>query len=616
MSVPPSSSPSPIVSVCPLPLTRRGYGIFLRIHPQSNRLIYCNGRSVFLRSISNPLDSLQFAEHKANVVVAAPSPSGHFIASGDEHGTVLIWSFPQLKLKYEYAVGKTVNDIDWDESSTRLLCAGDGHNKAKVISWDSGNTLGEITMHSAPIISAAYRRHRPFRVVTASEDLTVNMYDGPPFKYSQSYKGHSRYPNCIRFSPSGDECVSVGADGKIVVFDGKTLAVTKELVDETNGHRGAIYAFAFAPDGKRIVTVSADKSARVWNLETLKVDETFVLGERTDDQQVGCAWADDGTIITVSLSGHINYLTSGQSAPSRIIFGHQTSIQSLAVDKARSLFYTAALSGEILQWQRSGECRLISGGHNGKVVTSLCVASNGVLVSGGLDNAIRFTDTEALTVSDNGVDVGGSPVAIAVVPESHAVLVITGKDQLVIIGGNRNVLATIPLGFTPTALTLIAPDNKRIVIGGGAKNHQLHIYDVAVSDTTVTVNKVHSIVRHDKAVSALRSSADGRLIVSCDGEACVYVHSTSAPYDCYNKSGWRYHNAGVTDVDLSVEPLRLVTSSLDCALIVWDDLTTFSAAKRNKIPAAHTVSVETARFLDDRTVVSVGGDRAVRLWTL
>jgi len=249
-------------------------------------------------------------------------------------------------------------------------------------------------------------------------------------------------------------------------------------------------------------------------------------------------------------------------------------------------------------------------------VTALAVMSDGVLVSGGLDNSIRFTDTETLTVADNGVDIGGSPVGIAAAKDAAVIFVVTGKEQLIIIGVDRSVLATIPLGFPPSAIALIGSDNKRVVIGGGTKNNQLHIYDVNMTVTSATVTKVHSIVRHDKAVTSVRSSSDGRFIVSCDGEACVYVHSSSSPFECYNKSGWRYHNAGVTDVDLSVEPLRLVTSSLDCNIIVWDDLQTFNAAKRTKITAAHTVSVESARFIDDRTVVSVGGDKQIRLWTV
>jgi len=61
--------------------------------------------------------------------------------------------------------------------------------RARVFSWDSGNNLGEITMHSHPVISCSYRKVRPFRVATGSEDLSVNMYEGPPFKYSQSFKG-------------------------------------------------------------------------------------------------------------------------------------------------------------------------------------------------------------------------------------------------------------------------------------------------------------------------------------------------------------------------------------------------------------------------------------------
>ncbi len=144
--------------------------------------------------------------------------------------------------------------------------------RARVFSWDSGNNLGEITMHSHPVISVSYRKIRPFRVATGSEDLQVNLYEGPPFKYAKSYKGHGRYPNGVRYSPDGSKFVSVGADSKVVIYDGSTGEVVKEAdADKTeNAHKGAIYAVAWSPDSKNLLTASADKTAKIWNADTLK----------------------------------------------------------------------------------------------------------------------------------------------------------------------------------------------------------------------------------------------------------------------------------------------------------------------------------------------------------
>ena len=91
-----------------------------------------------------------------------------------------------------------------------------GLTKPRCISFDSGNSLGEITMHNLPIISCAYRKHRPVpHRHRQSEDLTVNFYEGPPFKYKDSYRGHTRYPN-VRplLSPDGELLISAGADSK------------------------------------------------------------------------------------------------------------------------------------------------------------------------------------------------------------------------------------------------------------------------------------------------------------------------------------------------------------------------------------------------------------------
>ncbi len=163
-------------------------------------------------------------------------------------------------------------------------------SKAKVFTVDSGNNVGEILMHNLSIISVSYRKQRPYRIVTGSEDLTVNYYEGPPFKYVQNFKGHTRYPNCVRYSPNGDTFVSVGADSKICVFDGKTGAPVKEI---EGVHSGSILSFSWSPDSKSILTASADRTCKIVAIPEGNVTTTFTFGDNVNDQQVAALWTGD-----------------------------------------------------------------------------------------------------------------------------------------------------------------------------------------------------------------------------------------------------------------------------------------------------------------------------------
>lgn len=611
-SAPAANEPKLYRTLAPLPQTHRGYGIVLNQSPKDGRLLYACGRLVVLRSIENPADALVFTEHKAQVNVAVFAPSGYWVASGDVEGNVIIWSYPQMKVKNTFQVGKTVNDLDWDESSTRLVAAGDGNQKAKVFSWDSGNNLGEISGISNPVISVSYRKHRPFRIATGSEDLGVNLYEGPPFKFSTTYKGHARYPNCVRFSPDGEHYLSVGSDSKIVLFDGKTGEVKKELESKDNGHKGAIYAFSWSPDSKQILTASADKTAKIWNVASGDVEKTFTFGNDVNDQQVGALWSIGGHLITVSLSGAINYLDINNPAtPKLILHGHQSTIQAISLDKKNGCFYTAGLTGEVARWDyATGQAKWLTGkGHNGKVVSGIVVAAGGEkLYSVSLDDKIRTSDLVKQEVSSDGSDLGGQPVAVAAHPtDANIAVAVLAQEKIVVVrngqAGNANAL-----GFVPTTVSF-NQDGSQVLVGG--KDKKLHIYTIEGDN----VKQQAEITTHDKPLTAIRASHDGVYYASTDKEASVYIHTTAAR-ECKNKSGWRFHQAGVQDADWNPSNTKLVTSSLDTHVIIWNDLKEFNGSDRTRIKDAHLDGANFVRFWDDGTVLSVGADRAIKIWQL
>lgn len=55
---------------------------------------------------------------------------------------------------------------------------------------ETGTSVGEITGQSKPINSCDFRPSRPFRIVTGSEDNTIGVFEGPPFKFKMTKQVH------------------------------------------------------------------------------------------------------------------------------------------------------------------------------------------------------------------------------------------------------------------------------------------------------------------------------------------------------------------------------------------------------------------------------------------
>jgi WD40 repeat protein len=111
-----------------------------------------------------------------------------------------------------------------------------------VFMFDTASSVGEIAGHNKAINSVHIKPNRPFRIVTGSDDNTVNFYHGVPYKFEKSIKSHSRFVQAVRFSPSGELFVSAGMDGKLFLYDGKTGDQKAELSTASQSHSGGIFA--------------------------------------------------------------------------------------------------------------------------------------------------------------------------------------------------------------------------------------------------------------------------------------------------------------------------------------------------------------------------------------
>lgn len=166
-----------------MPNLTRGQPSPLKSSPDGKQLIYALGRTVVIREIA-PSDRMLKAQlytgHPCDVTAVAMAPSGCYMATGDKNGTLRIWACdnPEQILKLETAIfGGAILDIAWSADNARVCAVGDGREiYGKVIMWDSGNSVGEISGHTKKANSCAFKSTRPFRICTGGEDGLVNSF--------------------------------------------------------------------------------------------------------------------------------------------------------------------------------------------------------------------------------------------------------------------------------------------------------------------------------------------------------------------------------------------------------------------------------------------------------
>ncbi|XP_010553944.1 PREDICTED: actin-interacting protein 1-1 [Tarenaya hassleriana] len=599
-----------------VPSTERGRGILISGDPKSHSILYCNGRSVLIRSLRRPQDVEVYGEHGYPVTVARYSPNGEWIASADVSGTVRIWGTHNgfvLKNEFRVLAGR-IDDLQWSSDGLRIAASGDGKGKSfvRAFVWDSGNTVGDFDGHSRRVLSCAFKPTRPFRIATCGEDFLVNFYDGPPFKFHSSHREHTNFVNCIRFSPDGSKFITGSSDKKGMIYDGKTGEKIGELASK-DGHEGSIYAVSWSPDGKRVLTVSADKSAKVWDISedgsvgsVVKTLISFGSGG-AESMLVGCLWQNDN-LITVSLCGTICLFAEDDfDKPPLQLSGHTKNVTALAVlGTNQKTILSSSYDGLIVKWvQGVGYCSKLQM-KDGTKIKRLVANENSIILS-GFDNKVWRIPLEDGEFGDaDHIDIGHQPLDVSIAVDSPESTVLVSYDSgVVLLKGHIEILSKIELGF-PVAASAISPDGREAIVGG--QDGKLHVYSVSGD----SLKEEAVLEKHRGAITVIRYSPDLTMFTSGDAnrEAVVWDRETKQ----VKLNNMVFHTARINSMGWSPDSKRVATGSIDTCVIVYE--VDKPASSRTTVRNAHLGGVNAVSFIDDFTVASSGEDACVRSWLL
>jgi WD40 repeat protein len=196
--------------------------------------------------------------------------------------------------------------------------------------------------HSKAILTADFKRTKPYRIITGGEDHNLCFFDGPPFKLISTKKEHSNMVSCLRFNPDSTQYASTGFDKKINIYDVATNEILYriESTDE-NQHKASIIALLWL-DNNTLLTNSVDKTCKIWDLETKTCKFTLLPEEKDklNDDHIGCGIAYSSVlrkIISLNLNGKMNIwnqdtLQDGK-LPDLVLTGHQNSVYHVRYSK-------------------------------------------------------------------------------------------------------------------------------------------------------------------------------------------------------------------------------------------------------------------------------------------
>lgn len=515
--------------------------------------------------------------------------------------------------KGDYSIiGGRINDLAWDGDSQRIIAVGNGKQRfGHCITWDSGNTVGEISGHTAQLNTVSIRQQRPLRAATAGDDRKTVFYHGAPFKFNNGISGkHSNFIYGVGFSPDGSHLVSVGADRKIWLYDGKT-GETKGQIGEGE-HKGSIFGVSWAKDSRKFVTASADRTVKIWDVEAGKATQTWTLGEEgatgaaaVPHHQVGVVWPParkDGLLISLSLSGDLNYLVEGTPNPRQVISGHQKSITSFnqtTVDKKESL-WTSSFDGRVCSWDvATGSAETAEGEtHPGNVVGLAATSEgSGRIYSVGWDDTLRSVDAAVKTYTGSATKLSGQPKGVA----AGDATVLVGESEMVEIFQDGKKTGEYKTDF---AATTVAAHGTVAAIGG--ENGSVQICGISDSGLSPRTD----VKASRDSISLLAFSPDASHLAVGDLRGRVLVFKVSDGSLVTDR--WTAHTARITSLSWHSAGTHVVSGSLDTNIFVWS-----LAKPGNWIVAknAHKEGVHGVGWVaGDSKIISAGADAAVKVW--
>jgi WD40 repeat protein len=500
-------------------------------------------------------------------------------------------------------VGHTgsVNAVALTTDEKRVVSASDDQT-LRVWDLETGLTLRTLEGHSDSVNGVAVTPDGRCAVSASGgyglRDRTLKVWGLETGRVLHTLEGHTHWVFGVAVMPDGKQAVSASYDKTLKVWDLQTGCELRTLV----GHSGGVVGVAVAEDGKRAVSASWDHTLRLWDLEagcalrTLEGHSDIVCGVSvTADGRRAVSASEDKTLRVWDLDGARTTCT---------LTGHSGTVRGVAVTVDGKRAVSASWDHTLRVWDLETGCAVRTlEGHSAKVNGVAVTADGTRVVSASSDNTLKVWDLKS---------------GLLKAPEGHKGRV---EGLAVTADGSRAVSAswdkTLRVWNLETGRALRT-----------LKGHSEWVYDVAVTadgkravsvsaDKTIRVWDIETgrVLRTLEAhspflVNAVAVTANGKWAVSAGSDNTLKVWDLRTGRAVRTLVG---HSEWVYDVAVTADGKRAVSASRDKTLRVWD----LETGRAQRTLLGHAGSVNSVVMTaGGKRAVSASSDGTLKMWDL
>ncbi|CAK93071.1 unnamed protein product (macronuclear) [Paramecium tetraurelia] len=569
-----------------------------RIDSSSKYLVYCISNSVIVRHLEDLNKYSVFDQHKFDTTAVAISPNGNLCCSGDAKGSIMVWELniqphPVFR-QYEDVLGGAIKDICWTGDGERLGIVGEGKTYfGRTILLDTGSSVGEISGVSLTLNACAMRPQRPFRLALGGDEGSVCWFEGPPFKFKKSMKQHNNSILQIKYNQSGDHFVSVGADKKIYLYEGKTGEVVKEITTDSP-HTRSITGVSWIND-TTFVTSSNDTTLKVWNFDGLLKTLKIPNAQEIDDMQVGVT-VSGNVAYSLSLTGALNVwldVLKVEEGPTKRLFGHNALVGQIAVYGDKLI--TGDNNGRLLIWENGNSIRP-AGVHHTKQVISLSVSQNVLYSLGG--EQLKLTNLETNTI-EKTTDCKGLTLKLQANQSNPNICYLLMENGLILEFTNLELTREYQLGYEVSNFLLA----ESLFLVGDLKG-KIHAVSIESGAETQTFQLQQT------KITAMALQGDRFLCGDTTGKMKLIDYKEN---QVVHGDRWTHHTTIISSLSFTNSGKFAVSTGYDNKIMVWNLQDGQRVLERID---AHKRGVLTAIITSDNKVLSSGGDNSFKEWVL
>jgi uncharacterized protein with WD repeat len=289
---------------------------------------------------------------------------------------------------------RTLGHSDWVWSVAyspdgRRIVSASYDTTVKIWDAESGQLTRTLAGHSAGVSSVVYSPNGR-RIASASWDKTVKIWDAESGRLIHTLSGHNNTVRSVAYSPDGRRIVSASEDKTVKVWDAESGGLIRTLP----GHSGffvMVLSAAYSPDGRRIVSASTDKTMKIWDAETGQLIRTLSGHKKTVSSG---AYSPDGRrIVSASEDNTVKIWDAESGREIRTLSGHNGKVTSAAYSPDGRRIVSASVDETVEIWDaESGQLIRILSGHNGAVISATYSPNGRRIVSASEDKTVKIWD--------------------------------------------------------------------------------------------------------------------------------------------------------------------------------------------------------------------------------